>query len=388
MTELRRINLDGQVVRMTLRGGYIAEISPDTGEATQTIIPLLIEPHVHLDKFDIATRARAMEPGLFGAIDATEADKKNWSEADLRERINRALGEVSRSGCRALRTHVDWDAEEVPIAWRVVAEVAEEWSDRVRVQQASLLRLEMLDDTDRATRIAARIANDHGVIGAFVYRNGREAERIAAAFELAEKFDLPLDFHVDEGLELEANAIEVIIAETARRGMGGRVLCGHACSLSQRGESEFNRIADAAASAGVAFTLQPSANLYLQDMAAGRTPRLRGIAPVHELRHAGVEVMLGTDNVRDPFVPFGALDPLQTLRLGWIAAHMRPSDWLNAVTAIPARLFSFEEYSIRTGAAADFILLPAGDINAALARPEITRTVWRKGRQMPQLQEV
>jgi cytosine deaminase len=146
-------------------------------------------------------------------------------------------------------------------------------------------------------------------------------------------------------------------------------LCGHACSLSVRTADDLKRTADAAARAGVALTIQPTANLYLQDMAFGRMPRLRGLAPAQELRAAGVEVMLGTDNVADPFIPFGSYDPVETLRLAWVAGHMAPSAWHEAITTTPARAQGLAPARIAPGEAADFLLIAGESLEAALRLP-------------------
>ena len=55
-------------------------------------------------------------------------------------------------------------------------------------------------------------------------------------------------------------------------------------------------------------------NMYLQDRVAGRTPRWRGVAPLHELDAAGVTVMVASDNTRDPFYAYGDLDMLEVYR--------------------------------------------------------------------------
>jgi cytosine deaminase len=108
-------------------------------------------------------------------------------------------------------------------------------------------------------------------------------------------------------------------------------------------------------------------------------PRLRGLAPAQELRVAGVRVMLGTDNVCDPFVPFGAFDPLETLRLAWIAGHLTPEDWLDAITDAPARALGLTPSRIAPGEPADFLILPAPTLSEGLARPGIPRQVWLQG---------
>jgi cytosine deaminase len=379
MSPLSALNLNGQTVGITLQGARIAAVTPVAGPARATIIPLPVESHVHLDKAFTAHRAPRTEPGLFGAIAAMENDKRHWTADDLRTRIHRGLSEAHAAGVRALRSHVDWSGAAVPLAWEVMGEAAADWSDRLTLQRASLTALDDFADVTTARTIAAQVAGDGGVLGAFIYRHAEVEARLQLIFDLAEAHDLRLDFHVDEGLDPKARALDAIIAETERRGFGGRVLCGHACSLSIRAADDLNRSAAAAANAGVALTIQPTANLYLQDMAQDRMPRLRGLAPAQELRAAGVQVMLGTDNVCDPFVPFGAFDPLETLRLAWIAGHLTPEDWLDAITDAPARALGLTLSRIAPGEPAVFLILPAPTLSEALAHPGVPRQVWRQG---------
>jgi cytosine/creatinine deaminase len=379
VTVLDTLNLNGSPIRLTLDGARIAAVEPVRGPARATIHPLPVEPHVHLDKTGTIGRARAVKPGLFGAIEAMAGDKRHWTADDLRSRIEAGMAEAYAAGVRAIRSHVDWSGPGVPLAWEIMGDVAADWADRMPLQRASLTGLDELTDP---AAIAAQVARDGGVFGAFLYCHGDAAAKLKTIFDLAERHDLRLDFHVDEGLDPEARAFDLIVAETARRGMAGRVLCGHACSLSIRAADDLKRAADAAARAGVALTIQPTANLYLQDMSPGRMPRLRGLAPAQELRAAGVEVMLGTDNVRDPFVPFGTFDPMETLRLAWITGHLTPEEWSDAITDAPARALCLPPARIAPGEPADFLLFPAPSLSAALARPGAMREVWRGGKPM------
>lgn len=377
--DLSAVSLDGKTVSLRVEAGRIAAIVPAAGPARAVMLPLPVEPHVHLDKGYTIGRTRVRKPGLFGAIEAMDEDKAHWTAADLRCRIERGLQEAWASGVRAMRSHVDWSGPEAPLAWDVMGEIAEQWADRMPLQRASLTALDELADPARARAIAERVAQDSGIFGAFLYRHGDEEARLKLIFDLAEKHDLQLDFHVDEGLDPEARAFDLIVAETARRGMAGRVLCGHACSLSIRAVDDLNRAAEAAAAAGVALTIQPAANLYLQDMEFGRMPRLRGLAPAQELRAAGVEVMFGTDNVADPFIPFGTYDPLETLRLAWVGGQLPPGEWLDAITATPARALGLTPARIAEGEPADFLLIEGENLEAALRAPRPARTVVRAG---------
>lgn len=380
--DLPPLLLDGTTVRLTVAEGRITQILPVAEPARAVILPLAIDPHVHLDKCFTAGRCRATKPGLFGAIEAMAGDKANWTHDDLYHRITRGLAEAYAHGTAALRSHVDWTEPPVPLAWSVMGEAAAAWSDRLTLQRAALVSLDLLNDPAHGPRIARRVAQDGGVLGGFVYRHPGHAQSLARAFALAADHGLMLDFHVDEGLDADATGLDVIADLTRHHGMAGRVLCGHACSLSIRPDAE-----DAmarAAEAGLALTILPTTNLHLQDMAPGRSPRLRGLAPAQELRKAGVPVLFGTDNVRDPFFPYGAHDPVDMLRLACLSLHLRPEDWADAITTSAARALGLNVPRLEIGAVADFILLEGADWAEAISQPRAPRQIFRAGRAQTQ----
>lgn len=373
------IHHQGRTVSITVRNGRIAEITPMEEPAHQVILPLMVDPHVHLDKTFTAARCPGGRPGLFGAIEAMAADAAGWTEADMRQRMTRALREAHANGIAALRSHIDWTAPGLPLAWSVLGEIAQDWRDMVRIQRASLTSLDMLGDPAFGDAIAAEVARDGEVLGCFVYRNRDLRDRLDYVVSRAIKYDLALDFHVDEGLEVEADAFDHIVALTGKHRLGGRVLCGHACSLSVRSQAETQRAIEGAAKAGVALTVMPTTNQWLQDNQPGRTPRLRGLAPLHELNAAGVRVLLGADNVADAFYPYGSYDALETLRLATLCGHLAPSEWIGAITRDPARVIGFDLPEIAVGAPANFVLIDGQNWDDALRTARARRRIVRHG---------
>lgn len=383
---VERVGLNGASVALEISGGRIARIEPMPGAAAWQALPLPVDPHLHLDKTFLWPRARPAAPGLFPAIEATLADRAGWTPEDIRARAGRALAEAAGAGMRALRTHVDWVEPGVPLAWDVLGEMAADAP--VTLQRAPLVSIDLLGDPDQGPPIAAHVAaTGDGVLGAFLYRHADYPDLLARVFRLAADHGLWLDFHVDEGLEPEAQGLDEITRLTAQHGMAGRVLCGHACSLSVRPADQVARVLDSMARAGVALCVLPATNLWLQDGAAGRTPRLRGLAPLHEARAAGVAVMFGADNVADPFYPFGSYDPLEVLRLASTAAHLDPAEWLDAITTAPGRALGLEPPVIETGAPADLLLVAGADWQDALRGPA-RRRVLRAGAETPAKESV
>lgn len=369
-------------VDITVADGRIAAITPSSGGDGGLVTPLFADAHVHLDKTYTVERLNGPVNGLFDAIALMEEDMRQWTVDDIRSRAGRALEAAYLNGVRVLRSHVDWPEPEAPIAWPVLNELKHEWKGRVELQLAALAPADLLPDGGE--RIAERVRRDRGVFGAFFYRNADLPSKVDVAFKLARRHDLALDFHVDEGLDIEADGFSEIIAATRRAGMAGRVLCGHGCSLSLHDDDRLARTLAAGAEAGVALVALPTTNLYLQDRNGGRSPRRRGVAPVLEARKAGVEVLLGVDNCRDAFYPFGDYDPLAILRLAVLACHVDPRDWLDSITTRPAAHCGLPTASVAVGERADFIWFDAADLNDLVSRPNAERIVYRNGRKLGQ----
>jgi cytosine/creatinine deaminase len=126
----------------------------------------------------------------------------------------------------------------------------------------------------------------------------------------------------------------------------------------------------------------PMCNIYLQDRTPGRTPRQRGVTLLHELKAAGVEVVLASDNTRDPFHAYGDLDMLEVFREATRIAHLdHPvDDWPCAIASTPASVMGVDAGRLSPGAEADLVLFRARNWTELLSRPQSDRIVLRAGR--------
>jgi cytosine deaminase len=378
-------------VALKVRGERVERIVPEAIEDGSPsfdldgglLLPGWVDAHTHLDKGHISPRAGVGGGDLFSAIEATRRDVQRWTRDDLSRRMSFSLRSALAYGTRAMRTHIDWERPTAPLAWDVAQALRQEWSGRVDLQCAALLPLELFADAGAADHVARTMASCGGVLGAFVYPMAGQRAYIEQMFSLAERFDLRLDFHVDEHLEANVEGFRAILDVARRRDMGGRVICGHGCALSVAPDEVVRETLADCAAAGVTVVSLPFTNLYLQDRRAGASPRLRGIFPLVEAAEAGVRVALASDNHRDPFLPSGDLDPLQTLALASLASHLaQPLErWSATVTTTPATALNLPwDGVIREGAPADWVLLRARDSTEACSRPQTDRRVVRAGR--------
>ena len=118
------------------------------------------------------------------------------------------------------------------------------------------------------------------------------------------------------------------------------------------------------ADAGVAVTVLPSTDLFL--MGRGHEHSIpRGVAPAHRLVAHGVTCSLATNNVLNPFTPFGDCSLIRMANLYANVARLgRPNDitqCLDMITTLPAKLMNLTDYGIEVGNPADVVVLDCHD---------------------------
>ena len=365
---------------LTFNDGRVDSLVPSDAAANSILLPAFVDAHVHLDKNYSVRKTGAACGDLFTAIGMIQAVFRDATPDDYEARMEQALQDAWRSGTRALRTHIDWMQAEPPMARAVVERLAQAWADRVQLQWSALTPLDILCEPGVGAAIAAQVAARGGLMGAFVYRNEGLRAKLEQVFALAQQHGLALDFHVDEGLDVDATALADIADLTIAFGMQGRVVCGHACSLSVQDAVQAQATLARCAQAGIHLVALPTTNLYLQG-AWTATPVERGITRVLEARAAGVSLSLATDNVQDAFYPYGNYDLLATWGLGVQVAHLAPPlDWLDTITTAPAAALGLAwDGRIAPGCPADLVQLHQADEYALVGAGTVARTVIRAG---------
>jgi cytosine deaminase len=140
--------------------------------------------------------------------------------------------------------------------------------------------------------------------------------------------------------------------------------------------------------AGIGIVTLPNTNCYLQDCKAGRTPRLRGVTPIHEIRAKNVSVAIASDNVRDALYPFGDYDMVENFRQSVGIYHLGSclGESLAMLGPLPASMMGLAPAgTIAEGAAANAIVLNACSLGDIVSRPQTNRTVILNGRQVHEI---
>ncbi|KIT14853.1 cytosine deaminase [Jannaschia aquimarina] len=343
------------------------------------VLPCFTDMHTHLDKGHIWPRASNPDGTFMGALETVRADHANWSADDLAPRMEFSLTCAHAHGTRAIRTHLDSMNGQDAISWPVWAEMRDRWAGRIEMQAVCLVPIDAVDDAFAGT---ADIVGEHGgLLGAVTYPVDDLRPRLRLFFEMASARGLSADFHVDETLDPTSETLRAIAETVIETGFDAPVVVGHCCSLSSQDEARALDTLDLVARAGLNVVSLPMCNLYLQDRQAGRTPRMRGITLVHEMRERGIPVAFASDNTRDPFYAYGDMDMLEVWREATRIGHLDHArdDWVTSVTTEPSAICGFGRSDLSPGAPADLVIFRVRTWTELLARPQSDRIVLRDG---------
>jgi cytosine deaminase len=387
-------------IDLTIEDGRIASIVP-AGTPTfdgddcpvldlagGMILPTLVDAHTHLDKGHIAFRTPEADGTHPVAARSVMKDRTaNWDAADVRARMEFALRCAHAHGTSAIRTHIDSLGAQARISWPVLAEVRDAWRDRINLQASPLFSIEFAED-DAQMKTVMEMVEMAGcnILGAVTNVTPRLHEQLAIYFRMASERGLDLDFHVDETKDPQSRSLAAIAETALKFDFKGKILAGHCCSLAVQPDDEAKRTIDQVAKAGIAIVSLPMCNMYLQDRSSPadhRSPRWRGVTAVHELKAAGVDVMIASDNTRDPFYAYGDLDMLEVWREGTRILQLdHPvGDWPRMIGPVPAATIRVPGAGLlEAGGSADFILLKARSWTELFSRPQSDRTIVRAGR--------
>jgi cytosine deaminase len=168
-----------------------------------------------------------------------------------------------------------------------------------------------------------------------------------------------VDFHLDTFDEARDLSILHVAELTVKQGWQGRVCAGHMTALGALEPAVLAPIAAMIRDAGISVLALPATDLYLMGRGDTRNMR-RGLAPVRRLAEAGVNVAVSTNNVQNPFTPWGDADLLRMANLLATVAHLGTVEDLS-------RAIRLRDYRLVEGARADLVLLDCREPAEAVA---------------------
>ena len=371
-------------VDVGIAAGRIAAIArtlPPGGPALDAggrlLLPGLVETHVHLDKTCILDRCPAAEGSVAEAVRLTAAAKHSFTPQDVYARGRRTLERAIGWGTTRMRTHVEVDPGIGLRGFEGVQQLARDYAWAMDIELCVFPQEGLLNNPGTDELLVEGLRRGARVIGAAPYIDSDPRGQINRIFALAREWDVDIDMHLDMGDTPAGMQVEYVCRKTEEFGWGGRVAVGHVTQMSLVPPARFAALAATLARAGVAVTVLPATDLYLM----GRTHDHaipRGVVAAEGLRTAGVTCSIATNNVLNPFTPYGDANLLRMANLYANVCHVaRPAELagcLDMVTHAAARLMRVADYGVAVGAPADMVLFDATDAAGAVA--ELAQPLW------------
>lgn len=379
---------DGRVTDLALKGGRIAAIAAAPGNAAaketrdlarRLVLPGFVDGHIHLDKGFVGDVWKPHRPNTAG-FDVRERvmfEKEALAKAKpIAERAAAMIDLCVSLGTTHVRSHVDIDAETGLRNFEAIAAAREANRDKLSIQIVAFPQNGIVTSPGTRDLLDEAVKSGADVVGGLdpASFDGDINGHLDVIFAIAERHGVGIDIHLHDGDLLGIFEIEEIARRTKALSLGGKVTISHAYALGQVSRDVALRTAALLADAGVAILTN--------------APGARAFPPVLLLRDAGVNVFGGNDNIRDSWWPYGDGDLLErAMIIGYRSGFSTDADLafaLEMVTANAARALGLESYGIVEGAAADFVVLDAENVQeAVVARPK-PRDVYKNGRLIAQ----
>lgn len=385
---------DGQQnIDIAIRKQKIASIGPNLdGDAGQTIdatgclvTPPFIDAHFHLDATLSLGEPRLNQSGtLLEGIQLWNELKPELTVEHIKNRARKLCHWAIANGCLAIRSHVDICDDRL-LAVHALLELRDEMHQWIDIQLVAFPQGGYLRDENAIVNLAKALDLGVDVVGGiphFERSMSDGAKSIKMLCEIAAQKGLMVDMHCDESDDPLSRHVEILVCETQRLGLNGRVTGSHLTSMHSMDNYYVSKLMPLMREAGLHVVANPLINITVQ----GRHdsyPKRRGMTRVKELMAHNINVAMGHDCVMDPWYSLGSHDMLEVAHMGLHVAQMTGVQEMHqvfdAVTNNAAKVLNLQGYGLSVGCAADMVILQASDPIDAIRRKATRLYVIRRG---------
>ena len=374
----------GRIVAIEPHPSHLAAQGRELDLQGRLVTPGFIETHIHLDKSCLLERCKSEDGSLEEAIQQVALAKKAFTPEDVYARAVRTLEKSILQGTTHMRTHLEVDPGIGLRGFEGVFPLIREYAWALDLEICVFPQEGLLNNPGTDELMVEALKQGARVVGAAPYTDTDPHGQIDRVFALAREFDVDIDMHLDFGNTPEGMDIEYVCDQTEKFGYGGRVTVGHVTRLSTAPLELFTTIAQRLAGVGVAVTVLPSTDLYLMGREQDYNV-IRGVTPIHKLLRAGVNCSMSSNNVLNPFTPFGDCSLLRMANLYANVCHVGKREEIQAcfemVTQRSARLMRLDDYGVTVGKTADLVVLDCATPEAAVAEVAAPLYGFKRGRQ-------
>ena len=168
------------------------------------------------------------------------------------------------------------------------------------------------------------------MVGAAPNYDTDRAGQIHRVFEMAREFDVDIDMHLDSGASAEELDTLLVCDLTEKYSWGGRVAIGHVSKLASMRQPDMDKVARRLADSGVALTVLTATDLYLGGRHTDHNVP-RNVVDLNRLAEQGVVCSVASNNILNPFTPFGDGQLLRQANMQAIVTQRGNDDEVRAI---------------------------------------------------------
>ncbi len=381
---------DSDSTEILIEDNKFKAIGTNLGDADEVIdlegklvLPPYVDPHLHLDYiFSGLGEGNANVSGtLFEGIQRWSDNKKDLTEDKVRVSALKGIQKEVSHGVQYIRTHVDVTDPNLT-GMKALLKLREELKDIVTLQLVAFPQEGFFRYKGAADLVRKALEMGADVVGGIPhfeisYEHG--VESLKQIVDLALEFDVMIDIHCDENDDPNSRFFEVLNALVMEKDYGSKTTASHTTSFGAVEASYANKMMGLFKESKINFISCPTENAHLQ----GRGdvyPKRRGLTRVKELLENGNNVAFAQDSIADYWYPLGNGNMMNILDNGIHLAHYTHIDEINKaldlITINGANVMNIEDYGIKQGNSANFIVLDASDAYEAVReRAEVLASV-------------
>ena len=343
----------------------------------------LVETHVHLDKSRIIERCAPAAGRARDHMQRVCAVKPGFTVEDVYARAAATLEQSIQNGVTHMRTHVEVDPNVGLRGFEALRQLAADYAWAVDLELCVFAQEGWTNVPEADRNVVTALEHGAAVVGGAPGYDPDHARQIRRIFELALEYDRDIDIHLDVGPSADELDIDLVCDLTERHGYGGRVAIGHGTKYSLLPPDRLRALGERLASTGVAVTVLPATDLFVtgrhQDHAV-----VRGVADAHALIASGANCSLSTNNVLNPFTPFGDCSLIRIANLYANVVQRGNEDELaecfEMLTNRSARLLRRDDYGVAVGRPADLVVWDARSPAETVAKVAVPLHGFKRGR--------
>jgi len=380
-------------VDIGVRDGIIVAVEPeldadgpehDAGE--KLVSPGLVESHFHLDKAMIIDRV-PIQPNRMARdhMERTASIKHTFTPEDIYARAAATIEQCLLHGVTHMRTQVEVDPNVGLLGFEAIERLRKDYAWAIDIQPCIFLQEGWTGVPGADENLVTCLDRGAPVVGGGIRYDKDGPAQIRRVFELAQHYDVDVDFHLDGGYDTSELDYPQVCEITDRIGWQGRVAFGHGSKFSCMPVKEQAAVGKRLGESGVSLAVLPATDIFN----AGRHMEhsvIRGVTDANTLIENGANCTISTNNVLNPFTPYGDCSLTRIANLyANIVQRYGAKDLgvcFEMITDRAAKVMRLRDYGIEVGKAADLVVWNEASPADVIAKCALPLAGFKRGRQL------